>query len=55
MTTLKNLIALRDGGQLSIQVPVSPEVLSRIRDGVSKSTRIDYKYIEILLDQGVIE
>jgi hypothetical protein len=55
MTTLKNLIALRDGGQLSIQVPVSPEVLARIRDGVSKSTRIDYKYIEILLDQGVIE
>src|SRR5262249_20181717 len=55
MTTLENLIALRDGGQLSIQAPVSPEVLARIRDGVSKSTRINYKYIEVLLDQGVIE
>jgi hypothetical protein len=55
MTTLENLIALRDGGQLGIQAPVSAEVLARIRDGVSKSTRIDDKYIEVLLDQGVIE
>ena len=55
MSSLENLIALRDGGQLSIQVPLSPEVLARIRDGVSKSTRINYKYVEILLDQGVIE
>jgi len=38
-----------------MQAPLSPEVLARIRDGVSKSTKIHYKYIEFLLEQGVIE
>ncbi|MFI5460885.1 MAG: hypothetical protein ACHRXM_36200 [Isosphaerales bacterium] len=55
MTALEKLIALRDGGQLSMQALLSPEVLARIRNGVSKSTKINYKYIEFLLDQGVIE
>jgi hypothetical protein len=55
MTTLENLATLRDGGHLIMQDPVSDEVLSRIRAGVSMSTRIHYKYIEVLLDQEVIE
>src|SRR4051794_21856112 len=45
MTTLAQLIALRDGGHLSLQSPVSAEILARIRDGVSKSLTIKYKYI----------
>jgi hypothetical protein len=55
MTTLGTLIALRDAGHLSLQPPVSEELLTRIRAGVSQSTRIKYKFIEILLDQEVIE
>jgi hypothetical protein len=55
MTTLGTLIGLQDGGHLNLQAPVSAELLARIRAGVSRSTRIKYKYIEILLDQEVIE
>jgi hypothetical protein len=55
MTTLETLARLQDAGHLRLQAPVSEELLARIRKGVSRSTRIKYKYIEILLDQGVIE
>jgi hypothetical protein len=55
VATLENLIALRDRGLIRMQDPVSPDVLARIREGVSKSTRISFKYVELLLDQGVIE
>ncbi len=55
MTTLETLNTLIGGGYLSMQPPVSEAVLWRIRAGVSKSTRIHYKYIEVLLDQEVIE
>ena len=55
MTTLEQLRALTKGGHLVIQAPVSADVLKRIRDGVSLSSRIKFKYIEILIDQGIIE
>ena len=55
MTTLEKLIMLRDGGHLVAQPPASNELLARIRDGVSRSARIKYRFIEILLEQGVIE
>ena len=55
MTTLANLRALQDGGHLRAQVSVTKELLARIRDGVSRSTKINYKYVEILLEQEVIE
>ena len=55
MTTLEKLTALRDGGHLNMQNPVPEDVLSRIRAGVSKLTKIHYKYIEVLLEQEVIE
>ena len=55
MTTLERLIALRDGNHLSIQDPISGELLARIREGVNRSRTIKYKYVEILLEQGVIE
>jgi hypothetical protein len=55
MTPLERLIALRDGNHLSIQAPVSGELLARIREGVNRSRAIKYKYVEILLEQEVIE
>jgi len=55
MTTLEKLRVLQDRGHLIVQAPLSKEVLTRIRDGVSKSTKIKPKYIDILLEQEVIE
>src|SRR5262249_11937579 len=55
MTTLSKLTGLRDGGLLSMQAPVSEDLLARIRAGVSRSKTIKYQYVEFLLDQGVIE
>ena len=55
MTTLEMLRARLDQGSLSLQPPIASEVLARIRDGVSKSRTIKPKFIDILLEQGVIE
>ena len=55
MSTLERLTALLKGGHLVSQTPVSEEVLRRIRAGVSRSTKINYKYIEVLLDQDAID
>lgn len=55
MTTLETLQGLRDRGSLSVQPAVSESILSRIRDGVSKSIEIKPKFIDILLEQEVIE
>jgi hypothetical protein len=46
---------LRDSGRLQPREPVSADLLDRIRRGVSLSRDIKLKYIEFLLDQGVIE
>jgi hypothetical protein len=55
MASLEKLTVLRDGGRLSEQESVSSELLIRIPNGVSKSKTIKYKFIEILLEQEVIE
>jgi hypothetical protein len=55
LTTLDRLNALASGGHLTMQPAVSGDVLQRVRDGVSKSRRIHYKYVEILLEQRVIK
>lgn len=55
MTTLESLRALRDRGALNVQPAVSAQIPARIRDGVSRSTTIKAKYIDILLEQGVIQ
>ena len=55
MTTLEKLRVSQDGGHLIVQAPVWKGVLTRIRDGVSKSTKIKPKFIDILLEQEVIE
>ena len=55
MTTLEALHMFRDRGALSIQPAVTDVLLTRIRDGVSRSRTIKPKYIDILLEQAVIE
>ena len=55
LIALERLTALMDGRSLSVQDPVSAELLARIRDGVSRSRHIKPQYVEWLLDQGVIE
>ena len=55
MTTLENLQRCLDQDSLSVQPPVTAEILERIREGVSKSRTIKPKFIDILLEQGVIE
>jgi len=55
LITLEKLVSLQDSGLLSLQPSVSPEVLARIRQGISISRTIKPKYIDILLEQEVIE
>jgi hypothetical protein len=35
--------------------PVSPELLARIRRGVSSSRGIKLKFVELMLDQGLLD
>ncbi|HEX8199182.1 MAG TPA: hypothetical protein VF590_01750 [Isosphaeraceae bacterium] len=53
--TLTALVRLRDSGRLRPHEPVSAELLGRIRRGVSLSRDIKFRYVELLLDQGVID
>lgn len=53
--SLEKLVTLNAQGHLSVQSPVSTEILRRIRDGVSKSKRIPFQFVEILIEQGVID
>ena len=55
MTTLERLQVLTDANSLCKLPPVSSEILRRIRKGVSKSTRIEFKYIDILIEQGDVD
>jgi hypothetical protein len=52
---LEALIQLRDAGQIRPSVAVSPELLDRIRRGVSLSKGIKVKYLELMLDQGLLD
>ncbi len=46
---------LQAAGKLQKRTPVSPQLLARIREGVSLSRDIEVKYIEFLIGQRVIE
>jgi hypothetical protein len=52
---LESLIKLRDAGHLRLGEPVSSELLDRIRRGVSVSRRIKLKFLELMLDQGLLD
>ena len=54
-TSLENLDRLRDSGYLKMQEPVSPELLQRIRRGVSYSRRIDLEHIELMEEQELLD
>jgi len=54
-TSLGILDHLRDSGYLKMQDPVSPELLKRIRHGVSLSRRIDLDYVELMEDQELLD
>lgn len=49
------LLELREAGQLTANIPVSSEVLDRIRRGASLSRDIKRKYLELMLDQGLLD
>ena len=52
---LQALLQLRDAGQLRPDIPVSSEILKRIRRGASLSKDIKLKYLELMLDQGLLD
>jgi hypothetical protein len=54
-TNLQNLDRLRDSGYLKMQEPVSPQLLQRIRLGVSLSRRIDLEHIELMEEQELLD
>jgi hypothetical protein len=54
-TALENLDRLRDSGYLKMQPPVSPELLERIRRGVSLSKRIDLEHVELMEEQELLD
>ena len=53
--SLDNLIRLRDAGRLRLADPVSADLLRRIREGISLSKEVKFKYIDFLIEQGVID
>ncbi len=53
--SLAALDALQSVGKLQKRTPVSPELLARIREGVSLTRDIQAKHIEFLIQQGVID
>jgi hypothetical protein len=54
-TSVENLDRLRNAGYLKMQAPVSPELLERIRRGVSLSRRISLEHIDLMEAQGLLD
>ena len=52
---LAALLRLLDAGQLRISEPMSASQLDRIRRGVSLSRDIKRKYLDLMLDQGLLD
>jgi hypothetical protein len=52
--TLNDLVRLQGSGDIRMADPVSPELLIRIRDGISLSLDVDFKYIQYMIDRGLI-
>ena len=55
VATLEMLNNLEDQGHLRRNVPISAELLERIRQGVSLSRRIEYGYVELMIEQGLLD
>jgi hypothetical protein len=54
VTTLKKLIAARDGKALILNTPLDPVVLKKIRDDSWKSTKMPLDHADILINQGLV-
>ncbi len=52
---LQALRQLQATGRLTPREPVSSSLLNRIRSSVSQSREVPFKFIELLIDQDVIE
>jgi hypothetical protein len=52
---LSDLLALKDAGKLQFREPVTPALLKRMRDCVADSPRIQLKYADILIEQGLLD
>ena len=55
ITTVENLLALKDKGFLELQPPMSTDLLKRIRQSAMASTRLAIDYYTILEDHGLLE
>ncbi len=55
VTTLKKLIAARDGKALIPDSPLDPIVLKKIRDDSLKSTKMPLEHADILIEQGLVK
>ncbi len=55
VATLGMLNNLEDQGHLRRNVPISAGLLERIRQGVSLSRRIEYGYVELMIEQGLLD
>lgn len=55
VTTLEVLKNLEDQGHLRRNVPISAELLERIRQGVSLSRRVENRYVELMVEQGLLD
>jgi hypothetical protein len=54
-TSMRSLCELRDSGKIIINIPVSQEIVDRIRLGASKSRKIAREFIEIMGDQDLLD
>jgi hypothetical protein len=52
---LSSLLRLLEAGQLRLSEPVSVSDLERIRRGLSLSRDIKQKYLDLMLDQGLLD
>jgi len=54
VTTVEKLAEAKDKGLLTLDAPVSQEILRRIREGAALSRRIAIEHFELLEAQGLI-
>jgi hypothetical protein len=54
VTTLQKLIDARDGGALTLQDPLDPAILKRIREKSLDSNRMSLDHADILINQGLV-
>jgi hypothetical protein len=55
ITTLAKLNAALAGGALSVQAPLAPEILRKIRNGAMNSERMALDNADILINQELVE